>query len=277
MIAVAARPARDALSSRAMGARYLLSAWLLIGAALVPAPASAQSDGSADTDARAVFDDGRRAYDEGRFEDATRAFRRAYLLSARYQLLYNIGQSELRAGHDAQALQAFEAFLRHAGADDPQRAEVEERVRVLRSMGVESAPDPTTTETTTTTTTSTTETTTDTPPPPPRDEGPGVVPWILVIGGGAAIVAGAVLMGVGVSESSRVTGATDGMRWADLEGSASSANVLWGTGIALAAVGLAATGVGLVWALSGGSGSSEGGATARLRIGPSGLGVQGEF
>jgi tetratricopeptide (TPR) repeat protein len=253
-------------------------------ASSAPLPVSAQEDRAADTDARALFQEGREAYDAGRFEDATRAFRRAYLLSPRYQLLYNIGQSELRAGHDARALEAFEGFLRQASADDPNRSEVAERARVLRSMGVTSAAEEPAADAATETAETETETETEPaseteipPLEPVRSDGPGVAPWIVVGVGGAAIVAGVILMGVGAAESSRVTGATDGARWSDLEGAASSANVLWGAGIGVAAVGLAAGVVGIVWGLSGGASDSEGGATARLRVGPLGLGVEGEF
>ncbi|MDQ3035657.1 MAG: tetratricopeptide repeat protein [Myxococcota bacterium] len=271
----------------------LVFASLLVAQVRVPR-AEAQSDVASDSEARALFSQGREAYDAERFEDAARAFRRAYLLSPRYALLYNIGQSELRAGNDALALAAFEGFLRQAPSDDPHRSEVEERARILRSMGVtaapiavEAAPAETASspeETTTTTVTTSTDETTTAPIEvadealvvPPSDEGPGMAPWILVGGGVAVLIAGGVLMGVGGSEASRVTGAADGSRWADLQGAADSANVMWGVGIGLAAVGLAAAGVGLVWALTGGS-SSSGEATARLRVGPMGMTLEGEL
>jgi len=248
--------------------------------ASAPFPVFAQEDRAADTDARTLFEEGRAAYDAGRFEDATRSFRRAYLLSPRYQLLYNIGQSELRAGHDARALEAFEAFLRQASSDDPNRSEVEERARVLRSMGVSSADAETVVETASSPAPAPEPTETAAPmattaPTPAADGGPGIAPWILVGTGAAAVVVGGVLMGVGASESSRVTGATDGSRWADLEGAASNVNVLWGAGIGVAAVGLAAVGVGIAWAVAGGS--SESGTTARLRVGPMGVAVEGAF
>lgn len=262
-----------------MELRCLVFASLAALAAMTPLPAFAQADTGADTDARAMFDEGRRAYDEGRFEDATRAFRRAYLLSPRYQLLYNIGQSELRAGRDGRALEAFEAFLRQARPDEPHRSEVEERARILRGMGVEAESAPPEEEPVTRTQPEAEPAAVLPETPMSRSEGPGPGPWILVGTGAAALVAGAVLMGVGVSEASRVSGATDGARWADLAGSASNANVFWGVGIALAAVGLAASGVGLVWALTGSSSPSahEGGAVTRLRLLPTGLALEGEF
>lgn len=263
------------------------------------------TDSSSDADARARFEEGRVAYDAGRFEDAARAFQRAYLLSPRYPLLFNIGQSQLRAGHDAQALAAFEAFLRQAPETDAHHAEVTERVSILRTMGVTAssevvASETTTTTTTTTTpettdttghtatetTTATTATTSDTPPPPPppppasSDSGPGIAPWIVLGGGAALVVVGAVLMGVGAGQASSVTGAPDGAHWADLMGAANDANTLWGVGIALGLVGLAAVGGGLAWALVGGSSSSSSSgesASARLELTGNGLRLAGSF
>lgn len=253
----------------------------------------AQSDAT-DVEARRLFEEGRVAYEAARYDEAVVAFRRAYVRSPRYPLLYNIGQAELLAGHDAQALEAFESFLRQAPADDPRRAEVEERTRMLRSLGTQS---PTTSATPTTTTTTaeptTTEpTTTSTSTEEPvsavatssqsvtvvtggGDEGPGIGPWIVVGVGGAALVAGAVLMGLGASEGDRVTNTPDNASWPELQSIASTAQTMWGVGIALIGVGVAAAGGGLVWALVGGGSSNE--AQASLRLTPSSLSLEGTF
>jgi tetratricopeptide (TPR) repeat protein len=266
---------------------------LTLTAPIVAAPrAAAQEDVPADADARALFDEGRAAYTAGRFEDAVRAFRRAYVLSPRYQLLYNIGQAELRGGHDDRALQAFEGYLRQAPPDASDRSEVQERVTVLRSMGVTPStlpadqPTPDTepaSDAPTTTTTETRTTSADLPDASSSSSSSGAdpAPWILVGIGGAAVVAGAILMGVGVSEAQRVTDAPSGSRWVDLAGAADSANTLWGVGIAAAAVGLAAVGAGIVWALGSGSRaeSEPESASARVRVGV-GLGsvsIEGEL
>lgn len=260
--------------------------------ALAPSSASAQADASSDADARGFFQEGRVAYDAGNFAEAVRAFRRAYLLSPRFALLYNIGQAELRAGNDALALESLEGFLRQAPADDARRGEVEERVRILRSMGVRpaseaefqaaqqqataGAPTETTTTATTTTTTTTAPADTSTPVDAGGDSGPGVVPWIIVGVGGALLVTGAVLMGVGASEAGRVSGAPDGSRWSELEGVGSSAQTMFGVGIALLGAGAAAAVAGVVWAVLP-SGSNESGASARLRLAPGSLFLEGEF
>jgi tetratricopeptide (TPR) repeat protein len=253
----------------------------------MPPAVAAQSDTGSDTDARSLFEQGRVAYDAGHFDEAVRAFRRAYVLSPRFPLLYNIGQAELRAGHDSLALDAFEGFLRQAPADDGRRSEVEERIRVLRAMGTaapstEEVHEATVTETQTETTTQTgteTETTVTTPvepPPASNGGGAGVVPWIIVGVGGALAIAGAVLMGVGASDASRVTGATHTDHWSDLMGAANDANTLWGVGIGLLITGVVAVGAGVVWAVVGGGGSSDS-PSARLRLLPGGLSLEGAF
>lgn len=254
-----------------------------LGALVVhaPSPVAAQADGASDSDARAFFDQGRAAYDAGQFDEAAKAFRRAYVLSSRYALLYNIGQAELRAGRDALALEAFEGYLRQAPADDANRSEVEERARVLRTMGVQAAssegvsnngsPAPETTPTEAVATPNTIPVSSD------NNDGPGIAPWIVVGGGGAAVIGGVVMMVVGSSQASEVTGASDGTQWKDIEGSAGSANTFWGIGLGLTGLGVAAAAVGLVWALSDSSSDHAVASATRLRFGATSLTLEGSF
>jgi hypothetical protein len=267
---------------------------VLASGASLASVAMAQSDASSDADARRYFEEGRVAYEAGNFEAAVRGFRRAYVLSPRPALLYNIGQAELRAGHDGLALEALEGFLRQAAPEDGRRGEVEERVRVLRSMGVrpaseaeaeaaQHAAEGTTTTSTSTGTTSTETTSTATTTTVPTtttdtsDSGPGIAPWIVVGAGGAVLVVGAVLMGVASGDASRVTSAGDGASWSELRGVADGAQTMWGVGIAMIGVGIAAAGAGLVWALLPSGGSSDARASARLRLAPGSIFVEGEF
>lgn len=254
--------------------------------------AAAQTDESSDTDARSWFDKGRAAYEVGDFDEAARAFRRAYVLSPRFALLYNIGQAELRAGRDQLAIEAFEGYLRQAPADDPRRSEVQERARVLHSMGVRGS-DPAAAE--------------PTESPAPANATPGattepaapstapsaatsatseeanssgstnIVPWMIVAGGGAVVVGGVVMMVVGASKSSNVTDAPDGTRWVDIKGDADSANVFWGIGLGMVTVGLAASGVGLVWALGGDSSEDPSAAHANVHLGVGNVLLEGAF
>jgi tetratricopeptide (TPR) repeat protein len=86
---------------------------------------------SRDREARAIYEAAVVAFDEGRFEDALRLFRRAYELSERAELLYNVGTAADRLRRNEEALEAFEAYLAQR-PDADNRANVEARVAVLR-------------------------------------------------------------------------------------------------------------------------------------------------
>jgi hypothetical protein len=92
------------------------------------------------------------------------------------------------------------------------------------------------------------------------------------------VIAGAVLMGVGVSKAHEVTDAKLGSHWSELKDTGDKANLLWGVGLAATAVGLAAVGGGVAWALMGSSDkepSSD--ATLSLRVGVGALALEGAF
>ncbi|AKF11592.1 hypothetical protein DB32_008741 [Sandaracinus amylolyticus] len=94
-------------------------------------PASSSQSSSRDAEARALFEAGRVAFADGRFEDALEYFERSHELSGRPELLYNIGTSSDRLRREREAVSAFEAYLA-ALPDAPNRREVEGRLRVLR-------------------------------------------------------------------------------------------------------------------------------------------------
>jgi tetratricopeptide (TPR) repeat protein len=103
---------------------------VLVGAvSATGARAAAQT--STDERAHAAFEAGHAAYAAGRYDDALTNFRRAYDLSRRPELLYNVGLAADRLRHDDEALGAFEAYL-DAVPEAANRAEVEARVRALR-------------------------------------------------------------------------------------------------------------------------------------------------
>lgn len=93
-------------------------------------------EGSSETDAtdaaaRAEFERGRSAYDSGQWGNALDAFERAYELSGRPQLLYNIALSHDRLRHDEEALEYYERFLERI-EDPPEETQVQARIRALR-------------------------------------------------------------------------------------------------------------------------------------------------
>jgi hypothetical protein len=84
----------------------------------------------ADKKARSLFEQGRVAFQDGHYRDAWDYFRKAYLLSKRPELLYNVGQSADRMRMDREALEAFRLYLKRL-PDAQNRREVENRVRAL--------------------------------------------------------------------------------------------------------------------------------------------------
>lgn len=196
------------------------------------APAAAQQvDSAADAEAHARFEAGRAAMAAGRPEDALADFSRAYELSARPELLYNLGVAADRLRRDDEALAWFERYLAEMPPDGAQnRAEVEGRIAVLReAIATRTSTPPTSTT-----------------PPPASSSGSVSVPAIaLLVAGGVMAVGGGITLGVGVSERARVEGAPDDASWSEYAGSAERAPILEGVGGAALGVGvaLAATGV----------------------------------
>lgn len=122
----------------------LSSAVLAVVLVLAARSASAQAPGSThDAEARALFDAGAAAFDEGRFDEAHERFRRAHELSGRPELLYNIGAAADRGGHEQAAIEAYEAYVA-ALPDAENRSYVDARVAVLRARLADApaTPDP---------------------------------------------------------------------------------------------------------------------------------------
>lgn len=88
---------------------------------------------SVDAEARSLFEAGRTAFRDGRFEAARDHFQHAYDLSQRPELLYNIASANDRLRNDAAALADFERYLEEV-PDAPNRAEVEARIVALRRV-----------------------------------------------------------------------------------------------------------------------------------------------
>lgn len=95
------------------------------------ASARAEEPGPNDEEARALFQAGKVAYDHGRYQDSLSYFQRAYELSQRPGLHYNIGLAQDRLRHDEDAIRSFEAYL--LATPDSERAdEVRARIDSLR-------------------------------------------------------------------------------------------------------------------------------------------------
>lgn len=103
---------------------------LWVGVAAAQPPSAAPSEASQDEEARALFQAGRLAFQGGRFEDALRHFQRAYELSERAPLLFNIGSAADRLRRNELALDAFRRYV-EALPDAPNRSQVLARIEVL--------------------------------------------------------------------------------------------------------------------------------------------------
>jgi tetratricopeptide (TPR) repeat protein len=95
-----------------------------------PAPGSSR-DGQHEAAARRAFEDGRSALEQGNFQAALRLFERAYDLSGRAELLFNIGTVLDRLRRDEDAARYFERYLEvRPGAANS--LAVQARLEVLR-------------------------------------------------------------------------------------------------------------------------------------------------
>jgi tetratricopeptide (TPR) repeat protein len=97
-----------------------------------PAPRG-PDNASLDAEARGIFLAGKAAYGDARYEDALRHFKRAYELSKRPVLLFNIGQAADKLRRDQEALDAFKGYLEQV-PDGEGKREAESRVRVLEQV-----------------------------------------------------------------------------------------------------------------------------------------------
>jgi len=83
----------------------------------------ARADDAITEVARQRYQEGVKAFDAGRFEDARLAFSQAYTLKRHPAVLLNLGQSELRSGHPVEAGNHLLQFLReHKDATPDQQA-----------------------------------------------------------------------------------------------------------------------------------------------------------
>ena len=115
--------------------------WVVVSCTTVLASAQAPADGAAeasdaeterrDREARSLFEAGRLAAADGRYEEALKNFRRSHELSGRAALLYNVGNMAERLRRSEEALEAYERYL-EAEPGAPNRKEVERRIEILR-------------------------------------------------------------------------------------------------------------------------------------------------
>ena len=107
----------------------LLALLILVGSS---SNVDAQRMTRAEREARSLYAAGEEAFGSGDYERALDYFERAYALSPRAALLYNIAASADRMRDDARALEAFREYLAEE-PDSARRAEVEARIAYLEA------------------------------------------------------------------------------------------------------------------------------------------------
>ncbi len=249
----------------------VVSVWCLGSAAGVRAQSS-QSRDARIAEAKKAFAVGTRSYSHGDFQSALASFRRAYELTGSPDLLYNIATVSDRMRRDEDALEAYEGYLEArpksvdqehvASRIDVLRAAIEARRRAAldaeieaRSAAIEAAAR------------------VKAERPLTQHVGPGPGPWITISIGGAALVSGAVLAGLGQRDQKSVQNAAPGSTYSMVEEMASRGPRRTTAGVALMGLGAAGVIGGIIWQLTGGHEESM----PEVSIGPTGILVKGTF
>ena len=97
--------------------------------------AEASAENAKETEARIQFEQGREFYNQGAYEKAAIALRRAFELRPSYRILYYLGWAESETGNYNRALTAFETYLKEAEGEEPLERidEVAEEVTKLKA------------------------------------------------------------------------------------------------------------------------------------------------
>lgn len=191
-------------------------------------------------------------YAKARYDRAIESWKDAYSFDCTaHRLLINVGNAYEKLGKPNKAIEAFDAYIARMGeAADPTIVEKVKNLRELVSSqgppNPNPVPDP-----------SPNPTPDPTPDPDVPDDGadPGPWPWVVVGGGAALAIVGAVLLGVGVKKENEAfdlcggrSCPSDRQDLIDLGNEGLTLQVAGGT---VLAVGLVAVAGGVVWYLIG--------------------------
>ena len=285
-------------------ARVVLGAAILLGAGAASAdgpapmyptctkkPTAADIQGAKGAHSAAV-----RFYERGDYDRAIQYWRDAYSFDCTaHGVLINIANAYEKKGDKQAAITTLETYLARAGSDPT----LEERVANMRKSLKPSAPTPAPTPTAAATSSATPNATpppsaTGTPDsPPPATEGTrSIVPWVVIGGGAAAAIVGAILLPVGSGAvSSAETSCPDRQHLAgtptsaaancpsDVASKGNSGRTEMLAGGVLLGVGGAAIVGGLVWQFAFNKPKAASGFTVQPVLGPreAGVGVLGSF
>ena len=107
---------------------------------------SAQAGDSNKANARAHYETATRLYEIREYDKALLEYKSAYLAHPDPAFLFNIGQCYRKLGQDAEALNFFQQYLKKAPPEDPNRRQVQARIRdieteaKLKANAVQAAP-----------------------------------------------------------------------------------------------------------------------------------------
>ena len=253
-----------------------LASVLALASAHLPAVAHAQevSTDSADARARRHFEAGTAYYDVGDYESALRELRRAYDISHRAALLYNLYLTNERLGQFEDAARDLERYLAEE-TEVPNRSALEQRLERLRERAADVAPAEITADPTVTPVAGPSERVA-----PPSSDAP-----LLTITGfsvaGVGLVAAAIFSGLTLAEDGRLSALPCAGARSCPESEVGTLNTMalvsdisWGVSLAGAIVGTV-----FLFVPTGGSSSTE---TAAVRVSPwlgqvNGLSLTGSF
>ena len=185
----------------------------------------------ADAEAQARFTAGEIAFGAGRFEDALSDFRRAYELSERPQLLYNVGLAAYRLRNDVLAREYFERFI-EALPDHPNAERAREQLQRIREHSANGT---------------VVDGDDEVDDAAPAHEASRAGPWALGLAGGVALVGGGVLLALALADKSDIESMSGSVEWPQIEAQFNSVPRRSGAGIALLGVGGAAVVSAILW------------------------------
>jgi tetratricopeptide (TPR) repeat protein len=233
--------------------------------------AAARDTAARDEEARSHFRLAQAQYEVGHFAEAAEAFERAYALSGRAQLLYNLYLAHRDAGHVVEAADALRNYLARATGIEGEpllRARLEAldaQIARMESGAVDETVEPV----------DAVETSEPEPTSRPTSSDDLSPAGFALIGVGAAvIVGGAVMLGVMAADLATVESATPGTPFADVQAAYERTEPLSIAGFVSLGVGAAIAVVGVVLlTLPAGSTDTE----VALRVGPGAISITGSF
>jgi tetratricopeptide (TPR) repeat protein len=183
-----------------------------------------------------LYEQGRQAYREGRYDEAITLLNESYRLKPEPVLMFNIAKAYESRGRLKEAIQAYEDFLKTA-KEVPDRATIESKVVNLKAA-LQKEEDDARAKAKAEAAAKTPVNKPDVAPSLPlaRDEEASAnpVPWIIAGVGGAGLIAGGVLGGLALSKNGSVETATSQQEAqaarSSAEGMALGSNIAFGVG-----------------------------------------------